>query len=169
MTDEEMHAAALVRTTAFGVATGTGATAPPPAAPTGGAPLPPQSTGNNLPFSDILVGKEFTLRYDKRRSGPDYKFKDMTTMQYRDHKDNKWVDAEYRAYEGDDNLAWFAHILADTRPRACSMVAVDLTNGLVTSIESRMGTEYYGNENHLLAHLRCVRNGWSRSTDLRAS
>jgi hypothetical protein len=53
---------------------------------------------------------------------------------------------EYRAYEGDDNLAWFAHIIPDSRPRACAMVAVDFTNGLATSIESHMGTEYYGNE-----------------------
>ncbi len=146
MTDEEMHAAAVARTTAFGVASGTAAEAPAPEAPTGGAPLPPQATGNNLPFSDILVGKEFTLRYDNGGPVRDYRIKNITRLQYRDHKDNKWVDAEYRAYEGDDNLAWFAHVLADTRPRASTMVAVDFTNGLVTSIESRMGTEYYGNE-----------------------
>lgn len=146
MSDDEMHAAALARTTAFGVATGTDAGAPAPVASTGGAPLPPQATGNNLPFSDMLVGKEFTLRFDNGGPVRDYKFKDMTRLQYRDHKDNKWVDAEYRAYEGDDNLAFFAHILADTKPRACTMAAVDFTNGLATSIESRMGTEYYGNE-----------------------
>lgn len=161
LTDEEQHAAAEARTVAFGVATGTGATTgapvapaggapPPPAAPAGGAPLPPASSGNNLPFSDILVGKEFTLRYDNGGPVRDYKIKDMSRLQYRDHKDNKWVDAEYRAYEGDDNLAWFAHILEGTRPRACSMVAVDFTNGLVTSIESRMGTEWYGNETSYL-------------------
>jgi MoaF N-terminal domain len=146
MTDEEQHAAAMTRTVAFGVASGTGAAAPAPAAPTGGAPLPPQATGNNLPFSDILVGKEFTLRFDNGGPVRDYRIRDITRLQYRDRKDNKWVDAEYRAYEGDDNLAWFAHILADTKPRASTMVALDFTNGLVTSIESHMGTEYYGNE-----------------------
>jgi hypothetical protein len=148
MTDEEMQKAADTRTAAFGVPVGTstGSAAPAPAAPAGGAPLPPQSTGNNLPFSDILVGKTFTLRYDHNGPVRDYRIKSMTRLEYRDHKDNKWRETEYRAYEGDDSLAWFAHILEDTRPRASTMVALDLTNGLVTSIESHMGTPWYGNE-----------------------
>jgi hypothetical protein len=47
---------------------------------------------------------------------------------------------------GDDNLAWFSHMIADSKPRASVQVAVDFTNGLATSIESHMGTTYYGNE-----------------------
>jgi hypothetical protein len=143
MTDEEVQAAALVRTTAFGVATGTGANAP-AAGPAG----PPQASGNsnNLPFSDILVGREFTTRFDNGGPVRDYRVKDINTLQFRDRRENVWRDVEYRAYEGDDNLAWFAHIIPDSKPRACAMVAVDFTNGLATSIESRMGTEYYGNE-----------------------
>jgi len=135
MSDAEMHEAALKRTSAFG--SGAAAQAPPQAQGLG--------TGNNLPFSDILVGKEFTLRFDH---GPvrDYKVGDRTKLQYRNHGDAAWIDAEYRAYEGDDNLAWFSHILADSKPRASVQVAVDFTNGLATSIESHMGTEYYGNE-----------------------
>ena len=143
MTDEEVHQAALTRTSAF--AGGGGAAGPQGAAPAG-APPPPTATGNNLPFSDILVGKEFTLRLDNGGPVRDYRIKEPFKLQYRDHSDNKWRDADYRAYEGDDNLAWFSHILADTKPRASVQVAVDFTNGLATSIESHMGTEYYGNE-----------------------
>jgi hypothetical protein len=134
MTDEEVHQAALQRTSAFGA--GAAQQAPPQAV----------STGNNLPFSDILVGKEFTLRLDNGGPVRDYRIKEMFKLQYRDQKDNVWHDADYRAYEGDDNLAWFSHIIADSKPRASVQVAVDFTNGLATSIESHMGTEYYGNE-----------------------
>jgi len=134
MTDEEMHQAALQRTSAFGA--GAAQQAPPQAV----------ATGNNLPFSDILVGKEFTLRFDNGGPVRDYRIKEMFKLQYRDHSDNVWHDADYRAYEGDDNLAWFSHIIADSKPRASVQVAVDFTNGLATSIESHMGTEYYGNE-----------------------
>ena len=132
MTDEEVHAAAEKNTTAF-VARGTDA---------------PQVTmsGNNMPFSDILVGKEFTLRYDHGGPVRDYKITDNFKLQYRDHAENIWREADYRAYEGDDNLAWFAHILPDSKPRASVQVAVDFSNGLTTSIESHMGTAYYGNE-----------------------
>jgi hypothetical protein len=136
MSDEEMHEAALKRTSAFG--SGAPQQAPPQAQGLG--------TGNNLPFSDILVGKEFTLRYDNGGPVREYKVGDKNKLQYRDQKENVWHEAEYRAYEGDDNLAWFAHLIADTKPRACAMIAVDFTNGLTTSIESHMGTEYYGNE-----------------------
>ncbi len=142
MTDAEVQAAAETRTSAFGSG---GAAGPQGAAPAG-APAPPAATGNNLPFSDILVGKEFTLRFDNGGPVRDYRIKEMTKLQYRDQKDNVWHDVDYRAYEGDDNLAWFSHFIADSNPRACVMVAVDFTNGLTTSIESHMGTEYYGNE-----------------------
>ena len=37
-------------------------------------------------------------------------------------------------------------MIADSKPRASVQVAVDFTNGLATSIESHMGTAYYGNE-----------------------
>jgi hypothetical protein len=134
MTDDEMHQAALMRTSAFGA--GAAQQAPPQAV----------ATSNNLPFSDILVGKEFTLRFDNGGPVRDYRIKETNKLQYRDHTDNAWHDAEYRAYEGDDNLAWFSHILTDSKPRASVQVAVDFTNGLATSIESHMGTEYYGNE-----------------------
>jgi len=134
MTDEEVHQAALQRTSAFGA--GAAQQAPPQAV----------ATSNNLPFSDILVGKEFTLRFDNGGPVRDYRIKEMFKLQYRDRSDNVWHDADYRAYEGDDNLAWFGHMIADSKPRASVQVAVDFTNGLATSIESHMGTPYYGNE-----------------------
>ncbi len=132
MTDEEMHDAAVKRTSAFGA----------------GGDAAPQvtATGNNLPFSDILVGKAFTLRFDNGGPVREYKITEKFKLLYREQRDNVWHDADYRAYEGDDNLAWFSHILADSKPRASVQVAVDFTNGLTTSIESHMGTAYYGNE-----------------------
>jgi len=132
MSDEEVHEAAELRTSAFG----------------SGGPAPPQAeaTGNNMPFSDILVGKAFTLRFDNGGPIRDYRINDRLVLEYRDHSENVWRQADYRAYEGDDNLAWFSHILPDSKPRASVQVAVDFTNGLTTSIESHMGTDYYGNE-----------------------
>ena len=152
MTDAEMQAAADMRTSAFGG--GGGAAGPQGAPPAGAAPAgggvaagsTTANAGNNLPFSDILVGKEFTLRFDNGGPVRDYRIKEMNKLQFRDKKENVWRDVDYRAYEGDDNLAWFAHIIPDSKPRASVMVAVDFTNGLATSIESHMGTEYYGNE-----------------------
>ncbi len=58
-----------------------------------------------MPFSDILVGKAFTLRFDNGGPVRDYRCKEMYKLQFRDQKDNVWHDVHYRAYEGDDNLA----------------------------------------------------------------
>jgi hypothetical protein len=135
MTDEQVHAAAQTRTAAFGVV-GAGDV----------APQVSTAGNNNMPFSDILVGKTFTLRFDHGGPVRDYKVTDKFKLQYRDQKDNVWREAEYRAYEGDTNLAWFSHILPDSKPRASVQVCVDFSNGLATSIESHMGTAYYGNE-----------------------
>jgi hypothetical protein len=133
MTDQEMQEAAERSTSAFG----------------NGPPAPNEQSGmagNNMPYSDILVGKEFTLRFDHGGPVRDYRFDDMYTLRYRDHADGVWHEATYRGYEGDDKLAWFGHIREGTKPRAATMVAVDFTNGLATSIECHMGTAYYGNE-----------------------
>ena len=136
MTDEQVHAAAEKRTSAFGV------TRPGEAAPQVAGAM----AANNMPFSDILVGKTFTLRFDHGGPVRDYRVKERFKLQFRDQKDNVWRDVEYRAYEGDTNLAWFSHIIPDSKPRASVQVAVDFSNGLATSIESHMGTPYYGNE-----------------------
>ena len=133
MSDEEVHAAAERRTVAF--------------LERGPNPVPQVvPSGHNMPFSDILVGKSFTLRFDHGGPIRDYRVKDKFKLEYRDHSEGVWKEADYRAYEGDDNLAWFSHILPGSKPRASVQVAIDFTNGLVTSIESHMGTPYYGNE-----------------------
>jgi hypothetical protein len=130
MSDEEVHEAALKSTTAFG----------------GRIDAPQMMGSNNLPFSDILMGKKFTLRYDQGGPVRHYEIVDKFNLKYMEEGENKWHEEPYRAYEADDKLAWFAHILTDTKPRACAMVALDLTNGLTTCIHSQMGTKYYGNE-----------------------
>jgi len=132
MTDEEMHAAAERNTATFAVGEG--------------ANTDISGTGNNLPFSDILVGKNFTVRLDNDGPVRDYRVSDKFGLEFRDQRDGVWHKADYRAYEGDDNLAWFSHIIPGSKPRASVQVAIDFSNGLVTSIESRMGTAYYGNE-----------------------
>jgi hypothetical protein len=133
MTDEEVHQAAMKSTKAFGG----GDTAPQAQA---------MSMSNNMPFTDMQVGKEFTVRYDNGGPVWQYKFTEKFKLKYKEEKETQWHDADYRAYEADEKLLWFAHILADSKPRASVAIAVDLLNGLTTCIYSHMGTKYYGNE-----------------------
>jgi len=130
MTDEEVHQAALKSTLAFG----------------GEVDVPQMMAGNNMPFTDMLVGKEFTLRYDNGGPVRHYKINEKYKLQYREDGESTWHEEPYRAYEADDNLVWFSHLLTESKPRASVQVALDLLNGLTTCIHSRMGTKYYGNE-----------------------
>ena len=133
MTEEEVHQAAEKSTRTFT-----------------GDPNSPQEQagmmgGNLLPFSDLLVGKEFTLRYDY---GPawNYKVIDLYNLQWREEGESQWHKETYRAFEADEKLVFFAHVHSGSRPRGCRRIALDLTNGLTTCVLSKMGTKYYGNE-----------------------
>ncbi len=130
MSDEEVHQAALKNTTAFPV--GEGAASP--------------MAGNNMPFTDMLVGKEFILRYDNGGPVRHYKITEKYKLKYMEEGESKWREEPYRAYEGDEKLVFFSHILTDSKPRASVQVALDLINGLTTCIHSQMGTKYFGNE-----------------------
>jgi hypothetical protein len=102
--------------------------------------------GNALPFSDLLVGKEFTLRYDNEGPGWNYKILDLYNLQWRKEGETQWQKETYRAFEADEELVFFAHIVTGSRPRSCRRIALDLTNGLTTCVLSKMGTKYFGNE-----------------------
>jgi len=140
MTDAEVHEIALTRTTAFG----------------GGSDAPQVMSGNALPFTNKLVGKEFTVRSD--RGGPvlQYRFQEQYKLSYRMNGETQWREVDYRCYEPDEQLFWFSHLLVDSKPRASVQVAVDLTTGLSTCIHSRMGTAYYGNETSYDAHFGVI-------------
>ena len=140
MTDEQVHEAALKSTTAFG----------------GGAGAPQIMSGNSMPFTDKLVGKELTVRSD--RSGPviHYRFKEKSRLSYREDGQTQWIETDYRCYEPDEQLFWFSHLLVDSKPRASVQIVMDLTNGLTTCIHSRMGTPYFGNETTYNAHFGVV-------------
>jgi hypothetical protein len=139
MTDEEVHQAALKSTTVFGEGGGT-------------SNAPQMMAVNTLPFTDKLTGKVFTLRYDNNGPVWHYRFREKYKLSYREGSESQWHEADYRAYEGDEKLFWFSHLLIDSKPRASVQIAVDFTNGLTTCIYSRMGTPYYGNETTYRAH-----------------
>jgi len=130
MTDEEVHQAALKSTKAFG----------------GEVDAPQMMAGNNMPFTDMLVGKEFTLRYDNGGPVRHYKITEKYRLKYKEDGETQWHEEAYRAYEADQKLVWFSHILTDSKPRASVQIALDLINGLTTCIHSQMGTKYFGNE-----------------------
>ncbi len=98
------------------------------------------------PLSNLLVGREFTLRYDNGGPVWEYKVADKETLHWRNKGERQWHEETYRAFDADERLVFFAHMHSGSRPRTSVKIALDLINGLTTCILSKMGTEYYGNE-----------------------
>jgi hypothetical protein len=135
ISEEEMHQAAEKRTVVF--------------------PWDPDSpkeevTGsmeaNTPPLSELLAGREFSLRYDNEGPVWEYEVDGKKTLRWRNRGENQWRKESYRAFEVDENLVFFSHMHSGSRPRQNVKIALDLTNGLTTCIASKMGTEYYANE-----------------------
>ena len=102
--------------------------------------------GNTLPLSDLLVGKELTVRYDDGGPVWEYRFDDMKNLRWRNEGEKEWHQEAYRAFESDDDLIFFGHMHSGTKPAQCKKVVLDFATGLTTCVNSRMGTEYRGNE-----------------------
>ena len=102
-------------------------------------------SGNTIPYTDLLVGKEFTLKYDH---GPVYNYKviDKSSLKWKKEGDSKWQKEVYRGFEVDDNLVFFAHMHTGVKPPTSVKIALDLTNGLTTCIYSKIGSPWYGDE-----------------------
>ncbi|MBN2371757.1 MAG: MoaF N-terminal domain-containing protein [Vicinamibacteria bacterium] len=125
MTEDEVHQAGLKKTTVFD-----------PDA---------NMAAHSLPFSDFLAGKELTVRYD---DGPvwNYRFDDAKKLRWRREGEAQWREEAYRAFEPDDGMIFFCHLRSGTKPAECKKIVLDFANGLTTCVNSRMGTEYMGNE-----------------------
>ncbi|MDR0838179.1 MAG: molybdenum cofactor biosynthesis F family protein [Oscillospiraceae bacterium] len=95
-------------------------------------------TGNSLPPSDFLAGKEFTLRMDGGFT-VEYKIADHDSLQWRYPGEAAWHDETYRAFESGEDLIFFAHIQTGLEFGQAIKAAVDFSNGLVTILHSRQG------------------------------
>ena len=101
---------------------------------------------NKLPFSDFLVGKELTLRYDNCGPVWNYRFDELKKLHWRREGEGQWHEEIYEAFEPAENLIFFAHIHSGTRPNECVEIALDFQNGLTTCVNAKLGTPYMANE-----------------------
>jgi hypothetical protein len=101
--------------------------------------------GNRPPLSEYLAGKQLTVRYDR---GPawEYRFDDTKKLRWRREGESQWHEEVYESYEAAEELIVFGHIRTGTRPMQSATIVLDFANALTTIVDSRMGTEYMGNE-----------------------
>ncbi len=102
-------------------------------------------SGNSMPDSPYLIGKEFTLKMD---GGPawEYRITGLSTLRWREAGTRRWHDETYKAFEPDEELIMFAHVQTGTPYGRGIIAAVDFRNGLATVFHSRIGNGFANRE-----------------------
>ena len=102
-------------------------------------------SGNSMPDSPYLIGKEFTLKMD---GGPawEYRITGLSTLRWREAGTRRWHDETYKAFEPDEDLIMFAHVQTGTPYGRGIIAAVDFRNGLATVFHSKIGNGYANRE-----------------------
>lgn len=131
MTDDEVREQVLKHAHAFGDGAGSGATG---------------MGGYKSEVIEKLVGKTLTVKMDYNGPSIEYRFDAIRKLRWRYAGDRNWREAFYEAYEPDEDLYFFAHLLDAEFPRSCAMVALDMKNGLSTLVKGTTGTPYRNNE-----------------------
>ena len=102
-------------------------------------------SGNSMPDSHYLIGKEIVLRMD---NGPawEYRFTGLSTLRWREVGSRKWHDETYKSFEPDEDLIMFAHVQTGSAYGQGITAAVDFRNGLATVFHSKIGNGYANRE-----------------------
>ena len=102
-------------------------------------------SGNSMPDSHYLIGKEITLRMD---NGPawQYQFTGLSTLRWREVGKRAWHDETYKSFEPDEDLIMFAHVQTGSDYGRGITAAVDFRNGLATVFHSKIGNGYANRE-----------------------
>lgn len=101
--------------------------------------------GNRGPTTDVLSGKEFTLRYD-HAPAMEYRFDDAETLRWRKEGDRGWTKARYQAWESMPGVILFGHFLEGAPNHDGHSIVVDFHHGLVTCFNAFLNTPYFANE-----------------------
>lgn len=101
--------------------------------------------GNQLPVSDFLVGKAFSLRFDNGRI-VHYRCDELHKLRWRHEGERTWHEERYRTWESAPGLVMFGHLLTGAPQHDCYKLVVDFDHGLTTCIHGTMGTPYIANE-----------------------
>ncbi len=109
--------------------------------PEGGSAM----SGNGMPISDFLVGREMTLRLDR---GPvvQYQFDGIHQLRWRREGERRWTDERYQAWEAMPGVVMFGHLLSGAPEHDCLKIVADFDRGLASCINGTMGTPYIANE-----------------------
>lgn len=97
------------------------------------------SSYNEMPLSDYMVGKTFTLRYDNGGPVWEYKVESNKEICWREPGEAEWHREQYRAYEPAEDLIFFSHFHTG-HPRYRNVcIAIDFRYGLTTCVDAWIG------------------------------
>lgn len=107
------------------------------------------ASGNNLPFSDFLAGKQFKVKLDceKHAIAPwggthdivyEYDVISADRLKWR-MPDGEWQEEKYVCFEPAKDIYFFSHMLTGDPDFANVTQAVDFSTGLATTVRAQIG------------------------------
>ncbi|HJR68825.1 MAG TPA: MoaF N-terminal domain-containing protein [Gammaproteobacteria bacterium] len=106
---------------------------------------PSPMAGNKSPISELLVGKELTLRFDNGVA-VDYRFDEVQRLRWRHAGENTWHEERYESWESAPGVVMFGHLVTGAPSHDCYKLVADFEHALVTCIHGTIGSEYIANE-----------------------
>jgi hypothetical protein len=106
---------------------------------------PTPMAGNKSPVSDLLVGKELTLRFDNGVA-VSYRFDEIQKLRWRREGESTWHEERYESWESAPGVVMFGHLLTDAPNHDCYKMVVDFDHALATCIHGTIGSRYIANE-----------------------
>lgn len=94
---------------------------------------------NDMPVSDYMVGKCFTLRFDNDGPAWDYEITAVNTLRWREAGSGEWQEEIYKAFEPAENIILFSHMHTGSAEHRNITNAVDFSTGLATCVDAHIG------------------------------
>ncbi|MDD6189497.1 MAG: MoaF N-terminal domain-containing protein [Clostridiales bacterium] len=94
---------------------------------------------NDMPVSEYMVGKSFTLRFDNGGPVWEYEVTAVDTLKWRNEGETEWHEEIYKAFEPAENIILFSHMHTGSPEHRNVTNAVDFSTGLVTCVDSHIG------------------------------
>jgi hypothetical protein len=101
--------------------------------------------GNKSPVSDLLVGKEVTVRFDNGVAA-EYRFDEIQKLRWRRPGESAWHEERYESWESAPGVVMFGHLVTGAPNHDCYKIVADFDHGLATCIHGTIGSEYIANE-----------------------
>ena len=105
--------------------------------------------GNKLPVSELLKGKELTLRYDDAGSRSTITSTSVQNLRWRREGETAWHEERYESWEAAPGVIMFGHLLSGAPDHDACSIVIDFDQALVRACTARWARHTWRTRRHV--------------------